>query len=72
MISGVTPVVRAELDQTPEWWDAQYRALERKLIPTDAASHEGHRIVEERRICVAEPTRYCIDCGGVKLEVEYA
>lgn len=72
MDSGIAPAVRAELDQTPEWWDAHYRKLSQKLIPTDLPSHEGHEIEEMWRYTVATPDRYCTSCGGVKLEADYA
>ena len=45
---SIPPSIRGELDQTPEWWNAQYKALVRKQIPRDLASHEGHNIVRLR------------------------
>lgn len=55
----------AELDQTPEWWDAQYRALVKKQIPRDWASHLGHELDEPITFYASgyEMQRYCVDCG---------
>ncbi|WP_350351896.1 hypothetical protein ABS642_00855 [Microbacterium sp. A8/3-1] len=58
----IAPGIRAELDQTPEWWDRQYRALERKQIPRDAASHDGHRIEGIRTYASTTTRRVCTDC----------
>lgn len=58
----IAPGIRAELDQTPEWWDSQYRALERKQILRDAASHDGHRIEEIRTYASTTARRVCTDC----------
>lgn len=63
MAEPIAPGVRAELDQTPEWWDRQYRTLERKRIPRDIASHDGHSIVEHRTYCSTTVRRHCADCG---------
>jgi len=41
---SIPPSIRAELDVTPAWWDEQFRALVRKQIPRDAASHAGHDV----------------------------
>ena len=60
-MSEISPAVRAEMEQTPEWWDGQYRALVRKQIPRDAASHEGHRIIDIRTY--ATERHACADCG---------
>lgn len=51
-----------ELEQTPEWWDRQYQALERKHIPRDAASHDGHSIVDQRTYASTTARRHCTDC----------
>lgn len=55
--------IRAELDQTPEWWDRQYRALIRKRIPRDPASHEDHSISEARTYGGGTLYRTCVDCN---------
>lgn len=55
--------VREELDQTPEWWARQYRALIRKQIPRDAAHHDGHNIVEARTYGGRTLYRTCVDCN---------
>lgn len=59
--------VRAELDQTPEWWDAQYRTAISEAfmpVPFDPAEHDGHALVEFHRyggtatvVCTECPTR---------------
>lgn len=61
MPEPIEPGVRAELDQTPEWWDRQYRTLVRKHIPRDAASHEGHRIIDLSTYATARHA--CDECG---------
>lgn len=60
---AVAPSGRSELDQSPAWWDREYRALERKQIPRDAASHEEHHLVEHRTYLSATVRRHCTDCG---------
>lgn len=62
-MTEIHPAIRAEFDQTPEWWDRQYRALERKQIPRDAAYHEGHNVVDFRTYASAVVLRECADCG---------
>lgn len=62
-VEPIAPNVAAELDPTPDWWDRQYRALERKQIPRDAASHDGHRIEEARTYASTTIRRICMDCG---------
>lgn len=69
-VQEIPASVRAELDVTPEWWDAQYRALERQHMPRDLASHDGHRRVESRTLTSLTATVHCVDCwirleGGV-------
>ena len=59
----VRDAIRAELDQSPEWWDRQFRALVRKQIPRDAASHEGHSIAEAHAYGGAVLIRTCVDCN---------
>lgn len=57
--------IRAELDQTPGWWEQQYQALLKARIPRDAASHEDHDIEEPIEFWsggYAAPP-YCVDCG---------
>lgn len=65
MVDPIPAHIRAELDQTPAWWDRQYRALVAKHIPRDYASHDGHDIEEPIQFWgggnASEP--YCIDCG---------
>jgi hypothetical protein len=56
--------VRAELNQTPAWWDAQYGALVRKCFPPkpfDPAEHEGHEI-EELRTFGGTVIAFCAEC----------
>jgi hypothetical protein len=64
MARQITPEIRAELEQTPEWWDRQYQALVKKHIPRDAASHAGHDIEEPIQFysggSASKP--YCLDC----------
>lgn len=70
--SAVAPSIRSELDQDPAWWDREFRALEKKQIPRDAASHAGHDIEEPIQFwsggCAAKP--WCLDCGvGIDVEI---
>ncbi len=65
MPEAISASIRAELDQTPEWWDRQFTALVRKQIPSDAAFHAGHDVVGPVRsmggtIVVGER---CVGCG---------
>ncbi len=56
--------IRAELDQSPEWWDRQFRALIQKQIRRDAASHEGHELEEPITFWSGhEIGARCLDCG---------
>lgn len=61
----MSPALRAELDQTPQWWQREFDALVRARIPRDAASHMGHNIGEARAFDdVGEASyRWCNDCG---------
>lgn len=61
-VEPIAPGVAAELDQAPDWWDRHYRALGRKQIPRDVASHEGHRIEEIRTYVSTTTRRVCTDC----------
>lgn len=62
-MTEIHPAIRAEFDQTPEWWDQQYRALERKQIPRDPAYHEGHNLIEICTLTSGIVRRECADCG---------
>lgn len=61
----LSPALRAELDQTPEWWDRQFEALLRERIPRDAAYHEGHTIQEATTYDTLgyDARAWCTDCG---------
>jgi hypothetical protein len=57
--------VRQELDQSPEWWDREYRALMRQVFPPkpfDPAEHEGHCIVEDRTLGGVVLFQACTEC----------
>jgi hypothetical protein len=57
--------IRAELDQTPEWWDRKYRELKRAAFPPkpfDPADHDGHDIVEVMTFGAGVVARYCAQC----------
>ena len=41
--------IRAELDQTPAWWQAQFDTLVRNLLPRHPAAPAGHDIDEPIR-----------------------
>ena len=62
-MTDITPAIRAELDQTPAWWEGLYRKALENTIPTDAAHHEDHEIEEMQTYCSQYVRRYCIDCG---------
>ncbi|QDK01279.1 hypothetical protein SEA_WATERT_8 [Microbacterium phage WaterT] len=57
------PAIREELDQTPAWWDRQYRTLVQNQIPRSAAYHEGHEMEEERTYADLRVYRWCMECG---------
>ncbi|MFF3029133.1 hypothetical protein [Microbacterium sp. NPDC057944] len=63
MPEPVSASVRAELDQTPAWWDRQFESLVRKQIPRFAAWHEDHIIGEQRTHASTTVRRHCVDCG---------
>lgn len=62
---SIPPAIRAELDQTHEWWGAQYKTLLKSLIPRDAAHHVDHDIEEPLTTWggteLVKP--YCGTCG---------
>ena len=63
----IPPEVRGELDQTPAWWDRQYRALVDaafEAVPFNPDEHDGHNIITissyagpVRVMCAECPTR---------------
>lgn len=62
---SITPSIRAELDQTPAWWDGQYDALVKKRIPRDFDYHRDHELDEPITFYASgyEMQRRCLDCG---------
>lgn len=61
----IPPALRAELDQTPEWWDRAFQALVRATTPRDAEYHRDHDVHD-----IADYTyngyrfrTHCLDCG---------
>ena len=65
MSDQIPPSIRAELDQTPAWWDRQYTALVKKQIPRDWDYHQRHDLDEPITFYASgyEMRRYCLDCG---------
>lgn len=65
MTDPIPAHLRAELDQTPEWWDRQYDALVKKRIPRDFDYHRYHDLDEPITFYASgyEMKRYCLDCG---------
>ncbi|WP_067198901.1 hypothetical protein [Microbacterium sp. XT11] len=65
MPEPIAASIRAELDQTPEWWQQQYDALVRKQIPRTPEHHAGHDLAEPIRSWGgATLTRpWCTSCG---------
>lgn len=65
MAEPIPPAIRAELDQTPEWWDREYDRLVKKQIPRDAEYHREHDVEDGIQswsgVYVTGP--WCIDCG---------
>lgn len=59
----MNPSIREELDQTPAWWDRQYRSLIKKQISRSATYHENHEIEEQRTFADHLIYRYCVECG---------
>lgn len=57
--------IRAELDQTPAWWERVYVSLVRSNFPPkpfDPAEHVGHDIVEVHTYASATVRRFCTEC----------
>lgn len=50
---AVSPALRAELEQSPEWWDSEFDALVRATTPRDAEYHRGHRVQESSNAALA-------------------
>lgn len=49
--ASLPAAVRAELDQTLEWWDGLYRAAIAaafETAPFEPAAHDGHDLIEVR------------------------
>lgn len=58
--------IRAEIEQTPEWWDREYRKLNLHAFPPkpfDPAEHEGHEIVTWMAYDNTTVLRTCTECG---------
>lgn len=60
---AVSPALRAELDQTPAWWDREFARLSRKSLPRDTASHAGHSLEETFTYGSTTVRRICTTCG---------
>lgn len=64
---SIPPSIKAELDQTPEWWQGEFDALVRKQIPRDYAYHADHYVeyVDVRTYADRYALQYifCNDCG---------
>lgn len=61
----ISTELRAELDQTPQWWDRLFNELVRQAYtvrPFDPAEHEGHKIVEAYTFGGALVLRECTEC----------
>lgn len=61
----IPPAVRAELDQTPAWWEQQYTALIAATFtaaPFDPTEHDGHDVIERRTYTDPAPTLVCTEC----------
>ncbi|WP_405467841.1 hypothetical protein [Microbacterium sp. Ld4] len=57
--------IRAELDQTPEWWEREYRTLLARTFehaPFNETEHEGHDVVEIRTYGKPHAERVCTTC----------
>ena len=61
--SEIPASIRAELDQTPEWWDGQFRAAVAATIPRNPEAHAEHSIVETRTFTGRTVRTYCVECG---------
>lgn len=57
--------IRAELDQTPEWWDREYQTLVKKQIPRDPAFHADHDLDDGIEFYAGGYTiaPWCSTCG---------
>lgn len=67
MTEPIPASIKAELDQTPQWWQAEFDALVRKRIPRDYEYHAGHDLDEVNVMTYASQYvlnyYYCNDCG---------
>lgn len=64
-VVSIPPAIRAELDQTPEWWENQYASLLATTFapaPFDPAEHEGHAVVELNTYSDRTPNLVCTQC----------
>ena len=65
MSDPIPALIRAELDQTPAWWDREYDRLVKKQIPRDPEYHRGHDVEEPIAFYASgyEIQPRCLDCG---------
>lgn len=61
----IPPALRAELDQTPEWWDRAFQALVRATTPRDAEYHRDHDVhdIVDYTYNGYRFSTHCLDCG---------
>ncbi len=61
-MSTIPPEVRDELDQTPQWWEREYRKLLSETYVNAPEEHEGHEVIRmdtyggrRREVCTQCP-----------------
>lgn len=62
----IAKAIRDEINQTPEWWDREFRRLTRETFrpkPFDITEHEGHEIAEESTFTNPHAFQYCLECS---------
>lgn len=66
-MSTIPPEVRDELDQTPQWWNREYRKLLSETYvnaPFAPEEHEGHDIITVDTYG-GRRTQFCAQCPTV-------
>lgn len=64
-VAAIVADLRAELDQTPAWWDRQYEVLVRRCFPPkpfDLAEHIGHEVMTIDTFDGSAVRGWCADC----------
>jgi len=55
--------IRAELDQTPAWWDREFDRLVKKQIPRGIEYHQDHDLDRVENWSGRVLVEWCLECG---------